>query len=139
MSDKGEKKYEAWYAYGRTQGLNTFGPKIILPMMDNKPSFIRVEEEDTLIYCGYAIYPQNKEDFPLLEKILNSELMWFYIKKTSKDYAGGFKSFAKNYVKNFSIPNLSESQKAHLLSLPPEKTNSYLHELYGLKDMAISA
>ena len=121
LRDKGGKKYEAWYAYGRTQGLNNFGKKIILPMMDNKPSFIIVEEKDSLIYCGYAIYPKKKEDFPILEKVLNSGVMWFYLKKTSKNYSGGFKSFAKNYVKNFSIPNFSDQEKEKLLKMNDKK------------------
>lgn len=133
LRDKNGKKYEAWYAYGRTQGLNNFGEKIILPMMNNKPSFIIVEDKDTLIYCGYAIYPKNKNDFPILEKILNSNLMWFYLKKTSKNYSGGFKSFAKNYVKNFSIPNLSNQEKAMFLKIDDKgKIENFLEKKYQL-------
>lgn len=133
LRDKGGKKYEAWYAYGRTQGLNTFGEKIILPMMDSKPSFIVVRDENTLIYCGYAIYPKKEEDFPLLEKILNSNVMWFYLKKTSKNYSGGFKSFAKNYVKNFSIPNFSDKEKRVLLAInEKEKIDNFLEKKYQL-------
>jgi len=133
LRDKGGKKYETWYAYGRTQGLDNFGEKIILPMMDNKPSFIVVNDEDTLIYCGYAIYPKNKDDFYLLEKILNSNLMWFYIKKTSKNYSGGFKSFAKNYVKNFSIPELSDEEKKVLLNTEDKnEIENFLEKKYQL-------
>lgn len=133
LRDKGGKKYEAWYAYGRTQGLNNFGEKIILPMMDNKPSFIVVRDENTLIYCGYALYPKKEEDFPLLEKVLNSNVMWFYLKKTSKNYSGGFKSFAKNYVKNFSIPNFSDKEKRVLLAMnEKEKIDNFLARKYQL-------
>ncbi|KKQ91235.1 MAG: hypothetical protein UT17_C0014G0003 [Candidatus Woesebacteria bacterium GW2011_GWB1_39_10] len=133
LRDKGGKNYEAWYAYGRTQGLNNFGEKIILPMMDNKPSFIVVNDADTLIYCGYAIYPKNKDDFYVLEKILNSNLMWFYIKKTSKNYSGGFKSFAKNYVKNFSIPTLSDQEKETFLRMSnKEQVENFLEKKYQL-------
>lgn len=133
LRDKGGKRYEAWYAYGRTQGLNNFGEKIILPMMDNKPSFIVVRDENTLIYCGYAIYPKKEEDFPLLEKILNSNVMWFYLKKTSKNYSGGFKSFAKNYVKKFSIPNFSDKEKKVLLAMDErEKIDNFLARKYQL-------
>lgn len=133
LRDKGGKKYEAWYAYGRTQGLNNFGEKIILPMMDSKPSFIVVEDKDTLIYCGYAIYPKNKDDFSILEKILNSNLMWFYLKKTSKNYSGGFKSFAKNYVKNFSIPDLSDREKITFLKMDDKKEiENFLEKKYQL-------
>ncbi len=133
LRDKGLKKYEAWYAYGRTQGLNGFGKKIILPMMGNRPSFVVVEEEETLFYCGYAIYPKKQEDFRILEKVLNSDLMWFYIKKTSKNYSGGFKSFAKNYVKNFSIPSFSLEEKRKLLALGEKnEINKFLSEKYQL-------
>jgi len=133
LRDKGGKKYAAWYAYGRTQGLNNFGEKIILPMMDSKPSFIVVDDRNTLIYCGYAIYPKNKEDFSILEKILNSNLMWFYLKKTSKNYSGGFKSFAKNYVKNFSIPDLSDREKSIFLKIDDKrKIENFLEKKYQL-------
>jgi len=131
LRDKGAKTYDAWYAYGRSQGLNTFGKKIILPMMGNKPTFITVDDHDSLIYCGYAIFPKNEEDFQILEKVLNSELMWFYLYKTSKNYSGGFKSFAKNYIKNFSIPEFSQSEKSLLLSLSSEKeVNQFLSKKY---------
>lgn len=133
LRDKGGKKYAEWYAYGRTQGLNNFGEKIILPMMDNRPSFITVEEANTLIYCGYAIYPKNKKDFPILEKILNSNVMWFYLKKTSKHYSGGFKSFAKNYVKNFSIPELSNREETTLLKMSDKNdVENFLLKKYQL-------
>ncbi len=133
LRDKGGKKYEAWYAYGRRQGLDTFGKKIILPMMNNKPSFITVDDEETLIYCGYAIYPKRADDFWLLEKVLNSEIMWFYLKKTSKNYSGGFKSFAKNYVKNFSIPDFSDREKKELHALSTrDAIDAFLLKKYGL-------
>jgi len=100
-------------------------------MMGNKPTFITVDEHDSLIYCGYAIFPKNEEDFQILEKVLNSELMWFYLYKTSKNYSGGFKSFAKNYIKNFSIPEFSQSEKSILLSLSSEKeVNQFLSKKY---------
>ena len=133
LRDKGGKKYEAWYAYGRTQGLNNFGEKIILPMMDSKPSFVTVNDKDTLIYCGYAIFPKKKDDFSILRKILNSNVMWFYIKKTSKNYSGGFKSFAKNYVKNFSIPDLSDQERSVLLKMDDKwKIENFLEKKYQL-------
>ena len=79
-------------------------------MMANKPAFLAVNEKDTLIYCGYAMYTKNDLDYELLIKILNTDIMWFYLKNTSKNYSGGFKSFAKNYVKNFTIPKFDKSE-----------------------------
>lgn len=133
LRDKGGKTYATWYAYGRTQGLDGFGEKIILPMMNNKPSFIIVNEKDTLFYCGYAIYPKKKKDFQLLEKILNSDIMWLYLSKTSKNYSGGFKSFAKNYVKNFSIPEFTPREKSKLLLMKnSNEINTFLWKKYDL-------
>lgn len=130
--DKGERQYKEWYAFGRTQGLNAFGKKIIMPMMNDKPAFVRVEDEDTLFYCGYALYPKQEEDLLLLEKVLNSNVLWYYIKKTSKNYSGGYKSFAKNYVKNFSIPHFNREEKEFLLSSDREKIDEFLWEKYQL-------
>lgn len=131
--DKGKKKYQSWYAYGRAQGLNNFGKKIILPMMGNKPSFVVVEDTDSLIYCGYAIFAKCEEDFSLLEKILNSSVMWYYLKKTSKNYSGGYKSFAKNYIKNFSIPSFTMNEKQQILQTNDRETvNQLLQKKYQL-------
>ena len=102
-------------------------------MMDSKPSFVTVNDKDTLIYCGYAIFPKKKDDFSILRKILNSNVMWFYIKKTSKNYSGGFKSFAKNYVKNFSIPTLSDQEKETFLRMSnKEQVENFLEKKYQL-------
>ena len=38
-----------------------------------------------------------------LAKILNSERMFFYIQQTSRDYQGGYKSYAKSFIENFCI------------------------------------
>jgi adenine-specific DNA-methyltransferase len=128
-----DKHSSEWFAYGRSQGIKDFGKKIILPMMGNKATFIVVEDKDSLIYCGYALFPKKEEDYSLLEKILNSELMWFYIKKTSKNYSGGFKSFAKNYVKNFSIPEFTEEERKTLEQLSDRgEINHFLLKKYQL-------
>lgn len=130
--DGGKKKYGSWYAYGRTQGLNGFGEKIIMPMMGNRPSFLLVKDPNTLFYCGYALFPKNKKDVGILLKILNSEILWYYLKKTSKNYSGGYKSFAKNYIKRFSIPEFSDEEKLTLLKLEGEDLSAFLKEKYKL-------
>lgn len=127
-----------WYAYGRSQALNGFGKKIIFPMMSDRPVFLWVDDPNTLIYCGYALYPKAPEDAEILLKILNSNVFWYYLSNTSKNYAGGYKSFAKNYVKKFSIPHLDKEQKNLLLTLPPEKINSYIFDLYGLQNRQLT-
>jgi len=127
--DKGKKKYETWYAYGRTQGLETYiGTKIVVPTISNKPRFVIANKGDALIYAGYGIYFDG--DIDILAKILNSKLMWYYIKKTSKRYASGYMSLAKNFIKNFSIPGFSEDEKAYIKRSSMETVDDFLAEKY---------
>jgi len=132
--DKGKKKYEEWYAYGRTQGINSsFGKKILVPPMATKPTFIVCEKEDALFYSGYAIFPKLEPftDLYLLKKILNSELMKIYINKTSKTYRGGWKSYAKTFIQDFGIPKLSQDEIKYLKEEnDPKKINEFLKRVY---------
>lgn len=132
--DGGLREYKAWYAYGRTQGIGDLGKKIIHPMMGNSPAFLIVSDADTLIYCGYAIFTKKEADYQILEKVLNSLVMWYYLVKTSKNYSGGYKSFAKNYVKNFSIPLFTDQERKKLLSLNKKiELDKFICKKYGLK------
>ena len=102
-------------------------------MMGNKPSFIIVEDQDSLFYCGYALFARDDKDYQLLEKVLNSDVMWYYLDKTSKNYSGGFKSFAKNYVKNFSIPFFTSKEKKEIIGIDDKRElNKYLWNKYQL-------
>lgn len=133
--DKGKKEYNAWYAYGRTQGLDGFGEKIVFPMMGDKPSFVLVQDKDALIYCGYAIYPRNNLDKDIILKVLNSEIMWYYLKYTSKNYSGGYKSFAKNYIKNFSIPSFSKQEVKVINGMEGKELNRFLLRKFQIREL----
>jgi len=118
--DKGRKKYVTWYAYGRTQGIGTnFGEKILTPTMSLKPTFVICKKEDATFYAGYGIF--YKGDLEILKKVLNSKIMKFYINKTSKVYRGGYRSYAKTFIQNFSIPNFNKDE---LEFLKKEEDNS---------------
>jgi hypothetical protein len=115
--DKGKKKYEEWYAYGRNQALLISGYKLLLPYITSKPCFVYTENQDLLFYNGYAIFSDSIEELHVLQKILMSKIFWFYIKTTSKPYSGDYFSVAKNYIKNFGICDLNENEKKQLLNL----------------------
>lgn len=104
--DNGNREYAQWFAFGRDQGINIYGRKLFLPYMAKEPIAFKCDEPDVLFYCGYCIMCDNDYELDLLKKILTSNLFWYYIKNVSKDYSNGYKSFAKNYIKNFSIPKL---------------------------------
>jgi methylase of polypeptide subunit release factors len=131
--DKGNGKYPAWYAYGRTQGLLNFGKKLLLPYIADSPAAVLSTDEKVLFYCGYAIFSDDTKELLALKKILQSSVFWYYILNTSKPYAKGYMSFAKNYIKDFGVPVLTEEQKSLILSIADEmELNEYVQGLYGV-------
>jgi len=114
MRDKGGgKNYEEFYAFGRNQGLKTsFGKKIITSTMNLSPRFYVIEDEKTSFYAGYCIKPKNDIDLYKLCEALNSSLMGEYINSVSKSYRGGYKSYAKSFLKDFVHPQFYKSQPA---------------------------
>ncbi|MGM2457255.1 HsdM family class I SAM-dependent methyltransferase [Bacillus cereus group sp. BceL015] len=134
--DKGKAidKYPAWYALGRTQGLNNTGKKLLLPYMTDKPVAILSLEEDILFYCGYALFSDNPEELALLKKILYSKVFWYYVVNTSKPYANGYMSFAKNYLKEFSLPTFTDEQVEVILNERNQAViDDLLQELYEVE------
>ncbi|PIU16526.1 N-6 DNA methylase [bacterium (Candidatus Gribaldobacteria) CG08_land_8_20_14_0_20_39_15] len=102
--DKGKPNPVTWYAFGRSQGLDTsFGRKILTSPINKTPNFIVWEKEDYTFYAGYCI--KYTDDLNWLASILNSDEMNFYISHTSRDYQNNYKSFAKSFIENFTVPN----------------------------------
>jgi adenine-specific DNA-methyltransferase len=100
--DRGKPNPLAWYAFGRTQGLDTsFGKKILTASIGLKPRFIVWTKEDHTFYGGYCIKYDGNLDW--LARKLNSADMEFYIKHISRDFQGKYKSFAKAFIENFGI------------------------------------
>jgi len=102
LRDKGKKNPVAWYAFGRSQGLDTtWGRKILVSPLSLHPNFIVWEKEEYTFYAGYCI--KFNGDLHWLAKQLNSKDMEFYIKYVSRDYQNGYKSYAKSFISNFGI------------------------------------
>ena len=129
--DKGEGDYGAWYAFGRTQAISDSGRKLLFPYMSDLPHFVYTSQKDMMIYCGYAIYSDSELELLFLKKVLESSVFDYYMKNTSKPYATGYYSYAKNYVKNFGLYPFSEEQKKHILSLQSkEEIDKYIKSIY---------
>lgn len=130
--DKGEFSYN-WYEFGRTQAINYKGKKLMFPYMTDTPKFIYSDDVEMLIYCGYAFYDDSTENLLVLKKILESSVFFYYIKHTSKPYSTGYYSYAKNYLKSFSICPLSAESRQKLLKMSNKnESDLYLCEQYGL-------
>jgi len=142
--DKGKKKYDVWYSYGRSQGLeNGISPKILTPDISSKPRFVICRKKDILFYVGYAIWlnrfqttlkPRKSDiDIEALNKILNSKIFEYYIKKTSRHYSSGYRSFAKHFIEKFSIPELSKEEIRFLKKTDDKKEiDEFLEKKYAI-------
>lgn len=131
--DKGKiDDYPAWYAYGRTQGMNNQGTKILIPYMADRGVAIISKDYDLLFYCGYAAFSEDVNLLKLLKIFIESDVFWFYIKMTSKPYSKGYMALAKNYIKNFGIPTLSAEETKHLIKTKSEAREKYIAQLYNL-------
>jgi len=133
--DKGEKPINPWYVYGRGQGLNFQGRKLLTKTFSNKPNFMTDKNGMALFCNGYAIFPEKEEDLVILKKILNSKIMDYYAKKTSVGIGGDYQCYQKNFIETFSIPLLEDNEKKRLLEeKDPKKIFSLLFEIYGLRE-----
>lgn len=105
--DKGKANAVAWYAYGRSQGLSYRCKKLLYPTFSLHPKFILENNSETLFCNGYAIIETSEFDLTLLQKILNSVVMDYYISLTSYSIEGNYRCYQKKYIQNFSIPDFT--------------------------------
>ncbi len=149
--DKGKVKFEPFYVWGRTQGLTKRGKKILNPTFSKYPRFLLVEDEEAFFTNGYGIYFREKDnshvnlfsDFtnPLklernidvVQKILNSYVMHYYISTTSVSIAGGYPCYQKNFIEKFTIPDFTEFEIEELRKIElKEEIDIYLIEKYQI-------
>jgi tRNA1(Val) A37 N6-methylase TrmN6 len=149
--DKGKIAYKPFYAWGRTQGLTRTGKKIVTPTFSRFPRFLIIEDEESFFTNGYAIYFRSGEQESifdelarnsltkvnnryLVQKILNSVLMHFYVSKTSVAIEGGYPCYQKNFIEKFTIPHFSDDELQTLTWLQDKRDiDTFLIHKYGLQ------
>ncbi|MDE7264601.1 MAG: SAM-dependent methyltransferase [Anaeroplasmataceae bacterium] len=131
LDERSKFKFSVYYEYGRSQGINNTGRKLMYSQFLGKPKFILCEDERALICNGFAIYEDERLDLICLQKILQSSVMDFYIKNTSYSIEGGFHCYQKKYLKGFSYPTLTNEQIQYLKNETDEKKmNKFIYDLY---------
>jgi len=137
--DKGKPKKYKWFEFGRTQALTDFGKKLLFPYMAGQPYFVYTEQDNLLLYAGYAVYYDSERELKVLKRILESDVFWYYIKKTSKPYSGNYYALAKNYVKDFGVCDLNEHEKDYLLETESyNERNIFLLDKYELNSKMLA-
>jgi len=136
-----------YYQYGRSQGLNKFGIRLLTPTFSNKPKFLKVENKHSLYCNGYGIHYrsdqnqetifdktplQNPKNIDILQRILNSKIMDYYIRTTSVTIDGGFPCYQKNFIELFTIPELSNHDLQLLDKLSETEFEKKLMEIYDV-------
>jgi hypothetical protein len=102
--DNGVSNSVAWYAFGRSQGLDTsFGEKIIFSPMNDKPNFVYYSNPECTFYSGYCIKKINGFSVEKLIMQLNSDRMDKFVSMSSRDFRGGWKAYNKKIVENFEV------------------------------------
>lgn len=147
--DKGKVKFEPFYVWGRTQGLTKTGKKILNPTFSQHPRFLLVEEEESFFTNGYGLFFRKQEsnslfselvnpitqiqNIDVVQKILNSCVMDYYVSKTSVAIEGGYPCYQKNFIEKFTIPELTEEEIEIIRSLShPQEIDNFLIDKYHL-------
>ncbi|CAB5495558.1 hypothetical protein THERMOT_330, partial [Bathymodiolus thermophilus thioautotrophic gill symbiont] len=100
--DKGNGKYPAWYAFGRTQSLEIIKHKLLFPRMVKKGFIAEISNDSNLyFYNGMSAYAKKEGDLKELKRLLTAEATWQYIENKCKYYASGYFGLGKNYLDNF--------------------------------------
>lgn len=131
--DNGKGASQGWFAYGRSQGLNKYGKKLLFPTFSNIPRFTYVKNEDALFCNGYAVFENQQYDLDVLQKLLNSRIMEYYISNTSYSIEGGYYCYQKKYIEKFSIPTFSSEEIDYIRKATKEELDIYLWKFYGLE------
>lgn len=151
--DKGKLSYDPFFSWGRTQGLSRKGKKLLTPTFSKFPRFLVVKDENSYFTNGYGVFFREQsnslfEDFSagiadvnnidVVQKVLNSGLMHYYVTKTSVAIEGGYPCYQKNFIERFTIPDLSQQEIETLRVLDDQMSiDTFLCERYGIKVEAI--
>lgn len=147
--DKGKVTYNPFFVWGRTQGLTKIGKKILNPTFSLHPRFLLVEEHEAFFTNGYGLFirepeiqglfnepinPISKlENIDVVQKILNSFVMDYYVTKTSVAIEGGYPCYQKNFIEKFTIPELTQEEINTIRSISsPQEIDEFLVEKYHL-------
>ena len=147
-----------WYKYIYPKNLTMFNKrKLITPYLALGGQFSYDPDGDFYINTkcsGLIKYPHIKESYKFYLSILNSKLMWFFIKNTSSVMSGGFYTFTKDSLNPFPLPKILDIKDTRLLeelvdrvikkrelgldiTVLEHQIDKLVYDIYGLTDNEI--
>ncbi|MEY3219422.1 MAG: hypothetical protein RIT27_779 [Pseudomonadota bacterium] len=109
--EKGRMNKEGWFLYIYPKSLTEFEQeKIITPEISLGSN---MTYDNNNFYHGTTLYSfikrkSVKESYKFYLAILNSRIMWFFLKNTGTELRGGYFRFKTKYLEPFPLPNLKE-------------------------------
>lgn len=135
---KGKKLPPQFFEWGRTQGMEANGPKLLTKTFNQGPNFM-LDQSDSLFCNGYSVRPLPNGDLfgdpiriEVLQKILNSIVMDYYAKLTSFQIEGNYQCFQKNFIERLCLPALSAETQEDILQLSGEELECCLATLFRI-------
>ena len=147
-----------WYSLHCPRKIQNFEQEKIITSETSIGCNMSIDKENLYTNTQNYSFIKNKnvkESYKYFLSILNSKLMWFFIKNTGAVLAGGYYRFKTNYLKPFPLPRFTlpeiviklESlvdqvmigKKNNLDTIHLEKEiDKLVYELYGLTDDEIA-
>jgi len=116
--ERGRFDNNQWFQFGRKQGI-AFGKqtKLLAPDISLGGNFSydpKGEYYTTTTLYGYLKKENTVESYKFWMALLNSSLLWFYLKNSGSVLANGYYRYKPAYLENFPVPDISESAEASL-------------------------
>jgi adenine-specific DNA-methyltransferase len=104
---------EFWFSLHRSRDQKLFdGRKLITPQLQNMPHFTFDKHGWYPDAGGYSLVgcSSTDEEYFLLG-VLNSKVLWYYIKNTSNPYNNSYYYFKTKYLESFTLPLVSPNDQ----------------------------
>lgn len=109
-----------WFSLHRSREMSLFdSDKILTPQLQNWPHFTFDAQQWYPDAGGYSLIKRNDapEDYRFLLGVLNSSVLWYFIKNTSNAYNNNYYYFKTKYLERFSFPTAAKSVQSPIISL----------------------
>lgn len=129
-----------WYRYIYPKSLTCFNQeKLVAPEISIGGNFvydINGEFYHTTTVYGYIIKDNSEFNYCAMLNIMNSQILWWYLKHTGTVLANGYFRYKPTYLKDFPLPliNKSEMEKLSSLNQHDKTSDRFIGLLFGLDD-----
>lgn len=104
-----------WYKYIYPKNLTLFSkPRLICPDICSHSQFTFDSSGEftcTTTLYGYLLFENIKESYEYYLGVLNSNILWYFMKNTSAVLANGYYRYMPRYVNEFSLPKADKNQQ----------------------------